>query len=538
MSLLDDVSIVVTPNGYKAGELYAVIPVPTEGAEEVVDGGFPTPNVNWTVSGSSTPVPAFGGGVLLSNGNKIYQSILNNSTRYIVRYEISANAGSGQLRYYDGSGYIAIDSDIGVYTLYFTTSASQDTRFYLNVDSGTSVTVSSVSVKEYTSADMDVTRATDATRVDENGLIEDVLSNVPRIDYTGGGCPHILAEPMRTNLIPYSEDFSQYTNSDTTDTANTVTSPDGTVNGTTLTASGSGSLNHIITSPTYTIASGEITSSIFAKKGTVNYIRLRLNGTTGGERAWYNLNNGTIDGEDVSGSAKIEDYGNGWYRCSLTSRSNIASGSGKSLQIFIQDSGDSQTAWTANGTENIYIWGTQTEQGSYATSYIPNFGTALGVTRNQDIFTRDGIGSLINSTEGVLFVEMAALSDDGTDRRITLTDGTVGNAINIGFSRFSGNINAEIQSGGVLQTSGWGATVVTQTNNNKFALSWGSGTMKFYVNGSPTSSQTGVTSPIGLNNLKFSLGNDDKILFAKVKQLQVYDTALTDDSIRSFNFII
>ena len=26
MSLLDDVSIVVTPNGYKAGELYAVIP--------------------------------------------------------------------------------------------------------------------------------------------------------------------------------------------------------------------------------------------------------------------------------------------------------------------------------------------------------------------------------------------------------------------------------------------------------------------------------------------------------------------------------
>ena len=57
-------------------------------------------------------------------------------------------------------------------------------------------------------ADMDVTRATDATRVNESGLIEDVLANVPRIDYTGGGCPHILAEPMRTNLIPYSEDFT------------------------------------------------------------------------------------------------------------------------------------------------------------------------------------------------------------------------------------------------------------------------------------------------------------------------------------------
>ena len=31
--------------------------------------------------------------------------------------------------------------------------------------------IDNVSVKEYTSADMDVTRATAATRVDENGLV-------------------------------------------------------------------------------------------------------------------------------------------------------------------------------------------------------------------------------------------------------------------------------------------------------------------------------------------------------------------------------
>lgn len=48
MSLLDDVSIVVTPNGYKAGELYAVVPVPTEGAEEVTDGDFPVGTTAWT----------------------------------------------------------------------------------------------------------------------------------------------------------------------------------------------------------------------------------------------------------------------------------------------------------------------------------------------------------------------------------------------------------------------------------------------------------------------------------------------------------
>ena len=48
MSLLDDVSIVVTPNGYKAGELYAVVPVPTEGAEEVTNGDFDGNTTGWT----------------------------------------------------------------------------------------------------------------------------------------------------------------------------------------------------------------------------------------------------------------------------------------------------------------------------------------------------------------------------------------------------------------------------------------------------------------------------------------------------------
>jgi hypothetical protein len=32
-------------------------------------------------------------------------------------------------------------------------------------------------------------------------VIETVASNVPRIDYSGGGCPSILVEPQRTNLV-------------------------------------------------------------------------------------------------------------------------------------------------------------------------------------------------------------------------------------------------------------------------------------------------------------------------------------------------
>ena len=51
------------------------------------------------------------------------------------------------------------------------------------------------------SGDMTVVRATTATRVNSAGLIESVAINAPKIDYTGGGCPKILVEPERKNLV-------------------------------------------------------------------------------------------------------------------------------------------------------------------------------------------------------------------------------------------------------------------------------------------------------------------------------------------------
>ena len=58
------------------------------------------------------------------------------------------------------------------------------------------------------SGDFSVTRATTATRVNEQGLIESVAANVPRIDFTNGGCGELLVEPQRTNQLTYSEQFN------------------------------------------------------------------------------------------------------------------------------------------------------------------------------------------------------------------------------------------------------------------------------------------------------------------------------------------
>lgn len=48
--------------------------------------------------------------------------------------------------------------------------------------------------------DLTTTRATTATRVNSSGLVENVATGIPRIDYTGG-VANILLEPQRTNRL-------------------------------------------------------------------------------------------------------------------------------------------------------------------------------------------------------------------------------------------------------------------------------------------------------------------------------------------------
>ena len=58
--------------------------------------------------------------------------------------------------------------------------------------------------------DFTVTRASgNASRINKEGLIEFMGADVPRLDYSGGGCPVLLTEPQSTNIITYSEDFTQ-----------------------------------------------------------------------------------------------------------------------------------------------------------------------------------------------------------------------------------------------------------------------------------------------------------------------------------------
>ena len=361
-------------------------------------------------------------------------------------------------------------------------------------------------------------RDTLATRVNKDGLIETVGSGEPRIDYKDDSNGALLLEPSRSNLIEYSNLKSGWSLLSGGSIAYDQTiSPDGTQNASVLSGDGvNGNSIYdfvILSTQTYIF-------SVFAKQKDASIISLK--GFSGGAAGTskFNLSNGTIDTVSAGqfSDEKIEDYGNGWYRCSVKI---TATSSGSKTLGFGGENSDSG--------ELFSLYGAQLEQGSYATSYIPTQGSA--VTRVDDVCNNGANEQVINSTEGVLYFEGSALANDGTDRKITLSDNSLNNAINFGYSRFSGNINAEVISGGVLQTSGFGATGVTQDNNNKFALSWGNGISKFYVNGTLASSHTNVTSPIGMNVLNFSLSSGFQKMFSNTKDLRVYNTALTDQEL-------
>ena len=83
--------------------------------------------------------------------------------------------------------------------------------------------------------DFNATRGSTATRVNKDGLIESVATNVPRLDYplidgVVQDCPTLLLEPQRTNALQYSEEFENayWINNGITITANQIVSPDGT----------------------------------------------------------------------------------------------------------------------------------------------------------------------------------------------------------------------------------------------------------------------------------------------------------------------
>jgi len=367
-------------------------------------------------------------------------------------------------------------------------------------------------------------RDTNATVVNKKGLIETVGNNIPRIDFQGNNKGALLLEPQSINKFIYSNQFneSEWSKTNTSVSAN-ETGVGGSTNAWLLSKSSSdGLIRQFITT------TGANTFSVYVKKGTLSWVQLYIASSTESSSVYVNLANGLTGTLSGSPTVKVVAMDNGWYRCIITKdTTNI-----NNFRIYPADA-DNDTSGTSG---NIYIQYAQLEQLSYPTSYIPTSGGA--VTRAAEVCSGAGNDQVINSTEGVLYAEMSALADDGTVRSIALSDGTSVNRINIRFRSQSNEVEYSLFVNGET-TKTITHSVSDTTNFHKMAALYKKDDLKFYVNGFLVGSfvSANMLPPNTLNQLNFDSGAGLSDLYGKTKQIQYFNTALTDAELQALTTI-
>jgi hypothetical protein len=388
--------------------------------------------------------------------------------------------------------------------------------------------------------DFDFTRSGDATRVNSEGLIELVSTNVPRLNYplidgVVSGCPSLLLEPSRTNLALRSEEFdnASWNKANASITSNVVISPDGSLSADKIIATATTGSHAVFLSISSATSGLPYCYSFFAKaeEYTKTAIRIGGGGYSSQPMAVINLLNGTVISQQGFTSVSVSNFNNGWYKINavFTATASVALNIQPIADGFITTA-DNYT-YTGEGTSGVYIWGAQLEQGSYATSYIPSL-TGSQTTRSAETCNNAGDVNTFNDSEGVLFAEISALANDGTYRMISLSNGNIANSTNIQYSGVSNQIRARIENGGLPQAD-ITSTVTSQTLFNKIAVLYKSNQFELWSNGFKVGEDTNGTPPSGLSELAFDNGAGSTPFYGNTKQIQYYDSALNDSDLET-----
>ena len=331
------------------------------------------------------------------------------------------------------------------------------------------------------------------------------VSNLPRLDYPinadgSVGCPSLLLEPQRTNLVTFSEqlDNAAWTKTNCTVLANQTSSPSGYVDADEVTTT---STLHALFAVATVTASTAYTFSFYVKRGTMTDLAYRV----------FNITAGTNIVAPTSYYSQTT--ASGWSRITLTFTTPVGCTSAR--VDLIANSG-------VTGT--VYFWGAQLEAGAYATSYIPTLGAS--VTRVDDACSKTGISSLIGQTEGTLFLEVEVIDTVTSTRQLQISDGTSNNRIQL--ASLSGNFTPAIVTSGVVQAS---LSVAIPSGVVKIALAYALNDIAFYLNGSSVGTDTSATIP-ACSRLDLGGALGSNIMTGGIRSAILFPTRLTNQQLQ------
>lgn len=334
------------------------------------------------------------------------------------------------------------------------------------------------------------TRASTATRINQNGLIETVASGAARIDYDPVtlACKGLLIEESRTNLLTYSEQFDNAAWTPganiATVSANSTVAPDGTTTADTLTA---GTVDYMRqTLVTVANDSASYTLSVYLKQGSAAKSGLYILFSGGTNKSysatitWATLS--IVDTYSQGTVVSLTSIGDGYYRATLTGANN--SSGNTTLVARINPAAENSGG---GGTGTVIAWGAQLEAGSFPTSYIPT--TSAQVTRAADVATMTGanFSSWYRQDEGTVVTsgDINSIGGSAFPAFLSVDDTSSNNAMEIsvwdGASdqlKFAGYVSgvAQWSVSGAVYSAGKTSVIAAAYKENDFSAAY-SGTL-------------------------------------------------------------
>ena len=480
------------------------------GAEKLTNNDFTNGLVGYS---GTTNYSVVNNQLVANSSGLIYQgSILTNSTFYKFTIDIES-VTSGGIKAYANGNQSAVITTAGIHTLIIQAGTSQ---VYAGLNpQGTFIgVVNSISFKEVTG---------DRARL--NYEIEGGLVNTK---------PSLLLEPQSTNLVTYSEDFSQsyWSKNKVTVTPNAIISPTGELNASLIQeTSYTSSTNSIDLENAISLSAGTYTLSFYVKNNKGRYLGISFGSSSERVRTNFDFNTNTFKTLNLSGtttgSASFTTLGD-FYRISVTAtfpstvpvKSTITPLATDTYPFYALQDSDNRS---------FYMWGVQWEELSYPTSYIPTNG--ITQTRAAETCNGAGTSSILPSEEGILYADMSALVNvDSSSRMITICEGTaVSNRVSIMF--FSdGRFKAEVIVGGTQVYFNY--QTIDLLPFKKYALRWKASDFQVWIDGTKQHSQTSGSSFSSgtLTGVKFDKANGAEDFYGKIRDIRVYNTKEMTDS--------
>ena len=350
-----------------------------------------------------------------------------------------------------------------------------------------------------------VRRTSEATRINKDGLVEQVSPELPRQDWEGSNCPSLLMEPERTNYATNNTSMHTYSNSvfgnnpNPTLTADYTMAPDGTLTATRLQTSKTGNDYSLISFPTTASdgsGGGYYTASVYVKSNT------------GSSQSIVFYGQGSAPNERTATTE--------WSRIQFTGQ---RSGNTKYAYLGTNNSADDDI--------DISVWGAQIELvNSYPSSLIYTDGSTA--TRTKDYAT-GWSGSWINDadlSEGSFFVDATHFTNPLNGYcQITLSNGG---------SSYIRNI---YESGRVRTTAWLGVAQfdyfdygADQDQRNKILFTFKENEFKLYRAGQLITTDTAGVVPTGLNRLDLANpSGSDRFFEGKIHDIRVFDYVLSEE---------